>query len=205
MRKIIICNMTMRESIEPLVYQTEDGSLRVSDRAVIYPVLSCIRNMLSPADSVKIVLFCKCDPNGNYLRNVSRFQKEFDEQCDGIGIEPEYQFINTEFDEEREATEKLLSQIVSACEDGAEIISDITYGTKTMPVVLLAALSFAVKHLGCKVRHIFYGQVYFQDGVPTQPKICDLSDLIYLNSLLNTLHCDSPGKAREALVKLLEL
>ena len=107
-------------------------------------------------------------------------------------------------DEDKTETERMLSKLVAECEDGAEIISDTTFGSKTMPVVLLAALSFAVKHLACKVQHVFYGQVYFQNDNPTNPRLCDLSYLIYLNSLLYTLQCDSSGKARKALDLLLK-
>ncbi len=204
MRKIIICSVAMRESVTPLVYRPDDKSLCISEQPVTYPILSCLHGLLSPNDSVKVVLLCKCDPNGNYLRNVGRFKKEFSEQCGDIVADPEYRILNTEFDEDKTETEKVLSKLVAECEDGAEIISDTTYGSKTMPVVLLAALSFAVKHLNCKVRHVFYGQVYFQNENPTNPRLCDLSYLIYLNSLIYTLRCDSPQKARKALDLLLK-
>lgn len=203
MRKILICNVAMRESVEPLIYTPDDETMHISNCPVTYPILSCIESLISPNDSVKIVLLCKCDPNKNYVRNIERFKKEFIEQCrDNIEM-PEFKVLNTDFDEGKIATEKMLSKIVAECEDEAEIISDITYGSKTMPVVLLAALSFAVKHLACKVQHVFYGQVYFQNDKPTNPRLCDLSYLIYLNSLIYTLRCDSSDKARKALEMLL--
>lgn len=205
MRKIILCNVPMRESVEPLVYQSDDSSLSVSEQPVTYPILSCLHGLLSPDDSIKVVLLCQCDPNGNHLRNVERFKQEFSEQCGGLAAEPEYKVLNIAFAEDKGETERLLSSLAAECEDGAEIISDTTYGSKTMPVVLLAALSFAVKHLSCKVQHVFYGQVYFQNGVPTDPKLRDLSYLIYLNSLLYTLRCDCPDKARKTLDLLLRL
>ena len=205
MRKIVICNVTMREALIPLIYQSDDPSINMSKRAVTYPVLSCLKSLISPSDSIKIVLISKCDPNGNYLKNIERFKKEFFEQCGDLSANPEYKILDIEFDEEQQSTAQVLSAIVDECEDGAEIISDITYGTKTLPVVLLAALSFAVKHLNCKVEHVFYGQVYFQNNTPTYPKLCDLSYLIYLNSLLYTLQCDSSYKARQTLKMLLKL
>lgn len=204
MRKIIICNVAMRESVKPLVYQSDDKSLCISRQPVTYPILSCLSGLLSSDDNVKIVLLCKCDPNGNYLRNVERFKKEFSDHCGNIVSDPDYRILNTEFDEDKNETERLLLQLVAECEDDTEIIGDTTYGSKTMPVVLLAALSFAVKHLACKVQHVFYGQVYFQNETPTNPRLCDLSYLIYLNSLLYTLRCDSSEKARKALEMLLK-
>ncbi len=204
MRKIIICNVTMKESVIPLVYESDDKSLCISQQPVTYPIFSCLNGLLSADDSVKIVLLCKCDPNGNYLRNIERFRKEFSERCGSVVPDPEYRILNTEFDEDKAETERLLSMLVAECEDGTEIISDTTYGSKTMPVVLLAALMFAVKHLACKVQYVFYGQVYFQNETPTNPRLCNLSYLIYLNSLLHTLQCDTPDKARKALDVLLK-
>lgn len=63
MRKIIICNVAMRESVKPLVYQSDDKSLCISEQPVTYPILSCLSGLLSPDDSIKVVLLCKCDPD----------------------------------------------------------------------------------------------------------------------------------------------
>lgn len=204
MRKIIFCNVAMREETTPLVYQSETPGLTLCEEAVTYPVLSCLGGYLQPEDSVKIVLLCKCDPQKRYLRNVKTFKAEFQERC-GPVRELSYVLVNTEFAECRLATEKLLSDLADQCEPGAEIISDITYGPKTLPIVLLAALSFGIRHLDCKVQHVFYGQVYFQDGAPTAPKLYDLSYLLYLNSLIYTLQCGSPEKAKQTLDMLLQL
>lgn len=205
MRKIIICNVAMRETVTPLVYRSDDRSLTISEQPVTYPILSCLKQLLNPEDRIKVVLLCKCDPNGNYIKNIEQFKQEFSTVCDVAPTRIEYKILNTDFNESKDMTEKMLSEIVAECEDGAEILSDITYGSKVMPVILLAALSFAVKHLSCKVQHIFYGQVFFQDNCPTNPKLCDLSYLVYLNSLIYTLHCDSSEKARIALDTLLKL
>ena len=203
MRKIIFCNISMKEDMIPLVYQSEDPSLAVSQEPVAYPLLCALGGYLKPEDSVKIVLLCKCDPGNRYLRNLERFQQEFQERCGGIGCEVTYTLLNTAYAEEHGAAEKLLRDIVDACEPGAEIVGDITYGVKSLPILLLAALAFAMKHLGCRVERLFYAQVYFQEDKPTNPRLCDLSYLLYLNSLIYTLQCDSPEKAKRTLEMLL--
>lgn len=202
MRKIIICSAPMQERLFPLIYSSDELSLPTSGHPVTYPILSFLETNLKAEDSVKVILLYKRDPQGRCLNNVKQFQREFQDRC---RLEAEYKLLDIEFDESRVATEKLLAEIVRECEESAEIISDITYGTKAMPVVLLAALSFAVKHLKCRVRHVFYGQVYFQDGKPAVPKLRDLSYLLYLNSLIYALEYDSPSKARRSLDTLLNL
>lgn len=203
MRKILFCNISMKEEMTPLVYRSDDPSLSIDEAPVAYPLLCALGGYLKPEDSVKIVLLCKCDPEDRYLRNLEHFRQEFQERCGGIGCEVSYTLVNTAFAEERGAAEKLLRDLADACEPGAEIIADITYGVKSLPVLLLAALAFAMKHLGCKVERLFYGQVYFRNDRPTDPRLCDLSYLLYLNSLIYTLQCDSPEKAKRTLEMLL--
>lgn len=203
MRKIVFCNISMKEELTPLVYSSGQSSLRTCDEPVAYPLLSVLEDCLGAGDSVKVVLLCKCDPQKRYLRNVERFQAEFRERCPGAAGAASFTVLDTEFDEGQDSAGKLLLDIVNACEPGAAIIGDITYGTKSLPVVLLAALGFAMKHLDCKVEHLFYGQVYFQGNQPTEPELRDLSYLLYLNSLIYTLQCASPEKAKQTLEMLL--
>ena len=121
MRKIIICNVTMKESVIPLVYESDDKSLCISQQPVTYPIFSCLNGLLSADDSVKIVLLCKCDPNGNYLRNIERFRKEFSERCGSVVPDPEYRILKTEFDEDKAETERLLSMLGAECEDSGSV------------------------------------------------------------------------------------
>lgn len=204
MRKIVFCNISMKEEMTPLVYRCDSQKISLSGDPVAYPLMSALAGCLQPGDTVKAVLLCKRDPQERYLRNVERFQQEFQDQCGSTGCPVSYTLLDTAFDEDRDAAGKLLLDLTGACEPGAAITADITYGTKSLPIVLLAALAFAMKHLNCKVEHLFYGQVYFQNGAPTQPCLRDLSYLLYLNSLIYTLQCDSPEKSRKALETLLK-
>ena len=71
--------------------------------------------------------------------------------------------------------------------------------------MLFAALNFAEKFLGCEVDNLIYGQVNFQNGVPTNPQICDMVPLYYLNSVTNTIRAEEPDRARQMLKSLLHL
>lgn len=185
MRKIIICNVAMRESVKPLVYQSDDKSLCISEQPVTYPILSCLSGLLSPDDSIKVVLLCKCDPNGNYLRNVERFKKEFTNHCGSIVADPEYRILDTEFDEDKTETERMLSKLVAECEDGAEIISDTTFGSKTMPVCSFSSIIFCVEASCLQSAACFLWPSLFSKRQPNQSKALRpfLSDLFEFATL----------------------
>ena len=65
--------------------------------------------------------------------------------------------------------------------------------------------NFAEKFLGCDIDNIIYGQANFVDGKPVNTKIWDMVPLFYLNTVTNTIHCDTPEKARKTLKSLLSL
>lgn len=205
MRKIVFCNVSMQEDLTPLSYQRGNLSIDVDKAPVSYPIMSVLSGYLRPEDSVKLVLLCRCDPQKRYLRNIERFQEEFRQRCGILKDRASCVVVNTEFAEGEAAASQLLMELLNVCEPGAELSADITYGSKSLPVVLLAALAFAIRHQNCKLDYLLYGQVYFQDGVPTEPRLCDLSYLLYLNSLIYTLQCDSPEKAKRSLEMMLSL
>ena len=101
--------------------------------------------------------------------------------------------------------DKLLLDIVDEFEENSHITADITYGPKDLPIVLFTALNFGEKFFGCEIDNIVYGQANFVDGKPTNTKICDMIPLYYLNSVTNTVNCDSPAKAKEMLKSLLSM
>ena len=141
----------------------------------------------------------------HYEKNAEDFKAEFLDANKEIGAKCEFKVIDTEFSEEQAIHEQLMSKIVDEIEDDCHILADITYGPKDLPVVLFSALSFAEKFLGCDIDNIIYGQSNFVDGKPVNTKIWDMVPLFYLNTVTNTIHCDTSDKARKTLKSLLSL
>ncbi len=103
-----------------------------------------------------------------------------------------------------------MQSVVSELEEGAEILSDVTYGPKTLPIVLFIAMRFAEKFFKCKIESIVYGKVNFiDDGTgktkPVAPVLYDLTPLYYLNSVTDALDCETSMEAVRALDLLLKM
>ena len=203
MKKTIICNIPMKEHVDLTVYSSDDRSLPAADRKVRYPVNAFLSETLSPEDELKVILLVKKDGNKFYEQNTQYFKQELEEANEGIGASIEYTVIDTEFKETKAVHEELLCSIVDALEENAHIIADVTYGPKDLVVVLFTALNFAEKFLNCSIDNIVYGQAGFADGKAVDTKICDMIPLFCLESLINTIHCDDPEKARKILRTLL--
>jgi hypothetical protein len=195
----------MKKNLDKCTYTTEDASLKLSNREVIYPINAFLEKNLEKDDDVKLLLLIKKDDAGNYQSNSAEFVKELLAINKDIGARIEHRFIETDFSEEQSVHEQLMGKIVDEIDDGSHIIADITYGPKDVPIVLFSALSFAEKFLSCEIDNIIYGQATFVDNKPTNTKICDMVPLYYLNSVIGAVRCEDPLKARKILKSLLSI
>ena len=205
MKKILLCNIPMKQNAEKTVYVSNDLSIPSSDKAVVYPINAFLENKLSINDEWKILLLIKKDQYGHYQKNAEIFMEEFKIANANANAKFELKIIETDFSEEQAVHEELMGRIVDELDDNSHIVADITYGPKDLPVVLFSALNFAEKFLGCTIDNLIYGQANFVDGKPINTKMCDMVPLYYLNSITNTIHCEDSDKARKMLKSLLSL
>ena len=205
MKKVLICNIPMKEEIIGTVYSSSDRSLPVSDQAFVYPINSFLSKTMKGTDEIKALLLVKKDSNGFYQKNAATFVKELMEVNETIGAKIEFKPVETDFSEEQSIHEQLMGRIVDEIDNESHILCDITYGPKDLPIVLFTALNFAEKFLGCEIDNILYGQATFQNGKPTDTRLCDVVPLYYLNSVTETIHCNDADKARQMLKTLLSL
>ncbi len=205
MKKTIICNIPMKKEMDKPVYESDDLSVVVSDRAVYYPINAYLEKNVDAGDELKFILLLKKDENGYYSRNRKVFEEELAEVNSALGANIELVTIETDFSQKRAIHEELMGKIIDEIEEGTHLLADITFGPKDLPIIIFSALSFAEKFLGCEIDAIIYGQASFEDGHPVNTKICDMSPLYYLNSVTDTIKCDDPEKARKTLKSLLSL
>lgn len=203
MKKIIICNIPMRESEEKYTYKNSDLSLKTIETPTYFPINAFLGANLSKDDEVKVLLLTKKDGQEKSKQNIANFIDEFMSLNEGCKVE--YKIIETDYSELQIVHETLLSKIIDEIEEDSQIYADITYGPKDLPIVIFAALNFAERYLHCDIENILYGKATFVNGKPTQTELCDMVPLYYLNSATNTIRCEDPKKARELLKELLSI
>ena len=205
MKKVIICNIPMKESVDQVVYTSEDRSLSVSNRHVRYPVNALLETTVTPEDEVKVILLSKNDEYSYSQQHTDEFITEVNQALATANVTPAIRIIDTEFSQDKLVHEQLMGRLVEEIDEGSHILVDITYGPKDLPIVIFTAIGFAEKFLDCEIDAIVYGQASFVQGKAVNQKICDMSPLYYLSSVTNTIRCNEPGKARKTLNELLSL
>ena len=205
MQKVVICNVTMQEDPTPLSYIGEDSSIPAASFPVVYPIASYMPHIVTQEDNLRVILLCKCDPAQFWKKNLQVFENEFKSCCSGKVNSIDYTIIQIPFSEGSNTYACIIRDIVGAIPSGASIYADTTYGSKDLPILLFAALSFATQHLNSKVERILYRRVYFVEDRPNSPVLCDYSSLLNLTSLIYTISCDSTEKARKMLDALLTI
>lgn len=205
MKRTIIVNIPMTINAKKSVYVSNDKSLPASEKAFTYPVLSYLEKTLTKDDEIRFVLIVQKSDVSKYEYFLEVFKGEMKE-INYFEIPVEYVVISSEFEETRYVHEALMGQIINNVEDGSNLIADITFGSKDVPIVEFAALNFLVDHLSCKLEHILYGQALFgENNEVLNTKLCDLAPLFSLSSLTSSLQNISGDKARNMLGTLISL
>lgn len=208
--KIVYSNLPMKKQLDRFRYPVAGNSTIEYDGEVVFPVNSVLAKTLKPGERTRVVLLKKLDTEGNSDVNAGEFMKELNAINRNIGADIEYRIIDSPFEETRDTHEKLLRAMIGCLEDGAEIYSDITYGPKPLPIVLMGVLNFAEKFFGAKIRNIVYGKVDFitqADGTtrPANPMLYDITPLFYLNAVTEAMDGKNSAEAVKALDALLSM
>ncbi len=212
MKKIVFSNLPMKKELNGFRYKVDGNDTIEYKGEVIFPVNSVLARTMKKGDKIKVVLLSKDDIEGNSAINAGIFQKELNNINRGIGADIEYITIATPFEETRDIHETLLRDMIGKLENGAEIIGDVTYGPKPLPIIMFAVMNFAEKFFSAKIKNIVYGKVDFVDDgsgtgktKPVNPVLYDLTPLYYLNSVTNAMEYKSSDDAVKALDVLLDL
>lgn len=201
MKKIVICNIMMQSEVNKYIYKL-DG-VKFKDVEVAFPINNVLSNELKKGDKVTVALIKKKDIKDNATKNVQLFKDELDAINKSIGADIEYKVIECENNESRNIQEKILRDMIEVFENGAEVLCDITYGPKSLPVILFSALRFGQKHFDINLTYLVYGHVDWVDNKPVNPKMVDMTSLYYLDSLTSTIETNNSQKAKEVLDVLL--
>lgn len=204
MKKIVFCDIMMRERVDFFRYEVKGNSTIEYDGEVIFPINGVLARTLKKGDDLKVVLLKKEDIYGNSGNNCGLYISELDKINAGIGAKIQYKILSTPHDESREVQEKLYKEMVEELKEGVAIYADITFGTKSLPIIVFSVLSFAEKFFKAEIKNIVYGKVDFdKENRPMNPELFDMTALFYLNSIANNMECKDGESAKNLLDKIL--
>lgn len=199
MKKIVFADIAMKEELKAVCYKGTRNAFCEYEKAVVYPINAILAEKLQKDDEVKVVLIQTKGDEKRVAENTEIFKNELDGINQTIGAKIIYEYVESDFDESKPNHEKRITAMLSKMENGAELYGDITFGPRTVPMVMLCAFAFAEKFYDADIKKIIYGKVDWIKGEPKNPELYDITSLYYLNSLTYNMQSNSAEKALKSL------
>ncbi len=198
MKKIVFCNVPMKAELDVMKYTGTGNVNSKYKKPVIFPINAILAENIQKNDKIKVILL-RTHHFGNKGKNSGLFMEELDAINVEICAKITYETLDSDFVETKDNHEQRLKAMLNKIETGSQIFSDITYGPKPLPMILMCVLSFAEKFLQCDIKNIVYGKVNFVDGKAENPELYDITSLYYLNNLTNAMSTSNSKEARQNL------
>ena len=163
--------------LEPVVYAREG---KVPPQTTRFPIIQVIRDTLTPGDTVQVLAIRQ--ENADTARNYQYLLAELA----ALGI-PENSVTQLTLPENQhpDTLVQLCRDVVDALPQVTRAYACITYGTKSIPVVTLAALTCAeTTHTELEVGGIYYGEIRRQNGQTVSASLNDVTVLYQLSGLV---------------------
>lgn len=194
--------MLPEESLHKVRYETEKGeTLLESDIETRFPTMLMIYSSVEKGEEIEIVVI-KTE-HTNTENNYKAFLSELEEIRQKKSFEYKITEIQTTLSETPEKQYELLEKIVENLKNEDEVYSDITYGAKPTPIVIMMAMNYAYEYLkNTDVRAMIYGSYNHETG---KTAAYDVSSLFYMNSLMNKIsggNHENPIEVMKAIINL---
>ena len=203
MKNLLFINIPMKEmkkNENKLEYKKDDNHKYKTK--VIFPINAILGEILKKEDTLKIIFLVTKTGKDYSDKNIELYKEELKEINKDIHVE--YETIESSYQETIENNEIRIQQILSKIDENQSIYADITYGQKSIPILLICALTFAEKFYNCDIKQMIYGKVEYNKGEDGKihldnPQIYDVTHLYYLNSMIASMEAPSGKDALQAL------
>lgn len=180
MLKTYITTVPLQGKLDPMLYQRERAE---APTATCFPIVQVIRDTLEPGDTVQLLAIRQ--ENADTARNYQRLLEELAQ----LGIAKEQvEPVPLPEDQRPETLIGLCRDLVDALPQVTRVYACITYGSKSIPVVTLTALSCAeATHTELEVGGVYYGEVKRENGKVVGARLYEMSALYQLAGLVGTM------------------
>ena len=176
MKKIVLVPLKMSDDMKKRHYPVDGNSFIEYENEVYYAINAVLAKTLNSDDDVKIILLETNAGEKAGAKNAKLFIEELNEinKNNGINAKIDYEIIPSDFITSKEKSNELYVKLLKNLEYEAEIYADITFGPKTLTMLITDAMQF------------------------------DYTPLYLLNSFTNTIESTSGEKAIKAIETLFE-
>ena len=168
MLKTYITTVPLQGKLDPMFYQRDHVTPPV---ATCFPIVQVMRDTLEPGDTVQLLAIRQ--ENADTARNYQRLLEELAQ----LGIaENQVRQLHLPEDQRPETLIGLCRDLVDALPQVTRVYACITYGSKSIPVVTLTALTCAeATHTELEVGGVYYGEVKRENGQVLSARLYDMA------------------------------
>ena len=180
MLKTYITTVPLQGKLDPMLYQRERAE---APTATCFPIVQVIRDTLEPGDTVRLLAIRQ--ENADTARNYQRLLEELAQ----LGIaEEQVELVPLPENQRPETLIGLCRDLVDALPQVTRVYVCITYGSKSIPVVTLTALTCAeATHTELEVGGVYYGEVRRENGKVVGARLYEMAALYQLAGLVGTM------------------
>lgn len=167
--------------LKPQPVNPVNFDLTTSVKQVAFPIVPIVDATLQPEDEGVIVAIRQ--QNSPQNKNMDILRTELDALGKSNWTIRE---LTVPERQDKDLLLGLFTAMIDCMEDNACYYACMTFGTKTYPVVLFSALSYAEKiRSNTQICGIYYCEIRREEGRPVQANLYDVSALFTLNSLVD--------------------
>jgi hypothetical protein len=206
MDKIVFVTLMMADNMQKRHFPVDGNSLIEYPGETYYAINSVLAQTLKKEDTVKVILLETNAGDKAGEKNANYFIDELNGINKICGAKISYEIISSDFVNDKSKYKALYKKLVGVLSQEAELYADITFGIKTLPILVLNALQFGEKFFDCSIGNVIYLKTEFKNGQIVEGSQCiyDITPLYMLSTFTNTIECSSGERAISALDALFE-
>lgn len=203
MKKIVFVTLMMADDMHKRHFPVDGNSFIEYPGETYYAINSVLAQTMKADDQIKFVLIQTRGGDNAGPQNIARFQEEI-ETLNTCGANLSYEVIASEFVENKDKFKTLYTKLIKTLETEAELYADITFGPKSLPLLVFSTMQFGEKFFDCSVGNVIYLKGEFKNNqfVEGSQMIYDFTPLYMLNSFTSTIESSS-GETAIAAVEAL--
>lgn len=203
MKKIVFVTLMMADAMHKRHFPVDGNSFIEYPGETYYAINSVLAQTMKPEDQIKFVLIQTKGGDNAGAQNIALFKDEI-ENLNTCGATLSYEVITSEFVENKDKFKSLYTKLIKTLENDAELYADITFGPKSLPLLVFSTMQFGEKFFDCSVGNVIYLKGEFKNNqfVEGSQVIYDFTPLYMLNSFTSTIESSSGEIAISAVEAL---
>lgn len=208
MKKIVFVTLMMADDMHKRYYPVDGNSFIEYPGELYYAINSVLARTMRKDDEIKVILLETRAGDKAGSKNAQLFMNELNEinNSNSIGAQITYEVIPSDFLVSKKGLNELYLKLIKNLESNIELSADITFGPKSLPLLIFTAMQFGEKFFDCSIGNVIYMKAEFENKVLVEGTqlICDYTPLYMLNSFTNTIECSNGEKAIASVEALLK-